>query len=162
MQLILSLTAAGACVLLGLCRASRLMSREKALEGWADAMARMESAVTHFSPPISDILREGAACAPALAAVGKLMEAAPARPLDELWRELPCDDAIRDAEWAMLGDCLRGLQETTVARQREAIRRTREKWSPLLLSARKARERGVRAYCSLGWLGGAAVFILMQ
>ena len=162
MRLILSLTAAGACVLMGLSRAARLQAREKALEEWAEAMARMESAVTHFSPPIADILREGAVCAPALGALDRLLAASPARPLDELWQETPRDETIKETEWAALGECLRGLQETTAARQREAIRRAREKWTPLVVSARKARERGVRMYCSLGWLGGAAVFILMQ
>ncbi len=162
MRLILSLTAAGACVLMGLCRAARLQAREKTLEEWGEAMARMESLVTHFSPPIPEILHEGGACAPTLHTLETQYALAPAQGLKQLWRALPREAPLKDEEWALLGDCVGGLGETTATRQKEALRRAREKWSPLMVSARKARERGVKMYCSLGWLGGAAVFILMQ
>ena len=64
-------------------------------------------------------------------------------------------------ETAALRDALSGLFAATAGPQKKALAQAQEKWRGFARAAREAADKNRRLYCSLGFLGGAALFILL-
>ena len=56
---------------------------------------------------------------------------------------------------------LSGLFAATAGPQKKALAQAQEKWRGFARAAREAADKNRRLYCSLGFLGGAALFILL-
>ena len=158
----LAVLGAGACVALGRSAAERLNRRDALLQAWESALLRMEAAVNHSGAELTDVLRRGAEeNEPILPELIKRLETMPAAPVEALLDALPWDSLLLPAERGVLNDCLAGLFSPSLQAQSQAISYARSQWAVFRSSCREAREKNTRLYTSLGWLGGAAAFILL-
>ena len=154
--------AAAACVALGSGASRRLNGRESMLKEWETALKRMENALAFDNAPLPHVLRAGADNhLPTLQALINRMEEAPAQPIDELLNDLPWDPLLTDSEKDVLLQCLKALFSPSPIQQSQALARAQAQWQEFLKSAKAAREKNGRLYVSLGWLGGAALFIFL-
>ena len=74
---------------------------------------------------------------------------------------LPWDALLSPAERETLSACLRSLFSPTLTQQAQALSAARDQWAVFLRLCREKREKDGKLYVSLGWLGGAAAFILL-
>lgn len=159
---VLALTAAGACAVFGMNASRKLAQREALLNAWNEALLRMEGTVTHSGAGLLDVLKQGAGEENAvLHELIRRMEASPAASPEALTSGLPWDDLLVPDERETLAACLRGLFSPTLAQQAQALSAARDQWAVCLCRCREKREKDGRLYVSLGWLGGAAAFILL-
>ena len=155
----LALLGAGACVALGMSAANRLNLREAGLQTWENALLRMDAAVNNSAAPLVEVLRRGAADnLPVLLELISRLETRPASSASELLDRLPWEDTLLPAEKETINDCLTALFSPS---QSQALAYAQSQWRMYRQSCREARDKNVRLYTSLGWLGGAAVFILL-
>ena len=159
---LLALAAAGACAALGMSVSRRLSKRCALLTLWDGALLRMEGAVTHSSAGLRDVLRRGAEEENAvLRELIRRMDQSPAASPEALIEALPWDELLSPDERQTLVDCLRGLFCPTLTQQAQTLSMARDQWAVMLRRCREKREKDGRLYVSLGWLGGAAAFILL-
>ena len=151
--------AAAGCVALGVWASRRLEKREQALRDWESALMRMEGAVLRGGESLPGILREGGT--PLLEEAARRIETSPAPSPREWAKQLPWDELFTPAELDVLKDCLAGLFAPTAEAQLRSIAHAREQWALFRRLGREAMEKNARLYLSLGWLAGAAVFILI-
>ena len=157
-----ALTAAGACAVLGMNASRNLTQREAVLTAWDGALSRMEGAVNHSGAGLMDVLKQGAAEEnTVLHALIRRMLSSPAASPEALTNGLPWDEPLFSEERETLAACLRGLFSPTLAQQAQALSDARNQWTAYLRRCREKREKDGRLYVSLGWLGGAAAFILL-
>ena len=159
----LAVLGAGACVALGRSAAERLNRRDRKLQAWEKALYRMDAAVNHNAAPLEDVLRRGAGDdnLPVLTALMQRMKSMPASSVSELLDGLPWEDTLLPAEKETIKDCLIALFSPSLQTQSQALAYAQSQWRMYRQSCREARDKNVRLYTSLGWLGGAAVFILL-
>ena len=159
----LAVLGAGACVALGINAAGRLNRREAVLRAWENALLRMDAAVNHSAAPLEEVLRRGAADdnLPVLTALMQRLNTMPASSAAELLDGLPWEDTLRPAEKETVKDCLMALFSPSLQTQSQALAYAQSQWRMYRQSCCEAREKNARLYISLGWLGGAAVFILL-
>ena len=162
MQAIIALLAAAACVALGALAANRLSLREKMLDAWDGALLRMEGAAARGGSPLPQILRQGAGGrVPLLREAADRLEKEPALSPAALLPLLRWDGLMTPAEKGALEECLLSLFSPNPEAQIRALSYAREQWALFRRVGREAREKNARLYASLGWLSGAALFILM-
>ena len=159
----LALLGAGACVALGMSAANRLNRREAILQAWESALLRMDAAVNNSAAPLNEVLRRGAADdnLPVLTELLSRLETLPASSASELLDRLPWEDTLLPAEKETIKDCLIALFSPSLQTQSQALAYAQSQWRVYRQSCREARDKNARLYTSLGWLGGAAVFILL-
>ncbi len=159
----LAVLGAGACVALGMSAANRLNRREAVLQTWESALLRMDAAVNNSAAPLNEVLRRGAADDNLLVLTELLsrLETLPASSASELLDRLPWEDTLLPAEKETINDCLTALFSPSLQTQSQALAYAKSQWRMYRQSCREARDKNVRLYTSLGWLGGAAVFILL-
>ena len=154
--------AAAACVALGAWAARRLARREDLLNAWDSALIRMEGAITHSGAGLRDVLKIGAGQQiPLLSELARRMEESPAAAPGELIAALPWDPLLTPPEKETLLQCLEGLFSPSLTQQAQAVAYAREQWSVFRRISREVREKNGRLYWHLGWLSGAALFILL-
>ncbi|MCR4885442.1 MAG: stage III sporulation protein AB [Clostridiales bacterium] len=85
----------------------------------------------------------------------------PAADGEEAIRALPWPAAFSPEEKAALTECLLGLFSPEKESQLRALQRAGEQWRRFSLATRESREKNAALYRKLGWLAGAAVFILL-
>ena len=158
----LALLAAGCCVALGGRAARRLEQREKLLNAWDGALMRMEGAVTHSGEGLKDVLRRGVGQGTEmLSALARDLQRTPAADPEALIAALPWDERMTEMERDTLRECLLSLFSPSLEQQARAIAYCREQWAVFRRKGRETRERDGRLYAGLGWLAGAAAFILL-
>ncbi len=159
----LAVLGAVACVALGINAAGRLNRREAALRAWENALLRMDAAVNHSAAPLEEVLRRGAADdnLPVLTGLMQRLNTMPASSTDELLDGLPWEDTLLPPELGTLKDCLSSLFSPSLQTQSQALAYAQSECRMYRQSCCEAREKNARLYISLGWLGGAAVFILL-
>ena len=159
----LAVLGAVACVALGINAAGRLNRREAALRAWENALLRMDAAVNHSAAPLEEVLRRGAADdnLPVLTALMQRLNTMPASSAAELLDGLPWEDTLLPPELGTLKDCLSSLFSPSLQTQSQALAYVQSECRMYRQSCCEAREKNARLYISLGWLGGAAVFILL-
>ena len=159
----LALLGAAACVALGMSAANRLNRREAVLQAWESALLRMDAAVNNSAAPLEDVLRRGAADdnLPVLTELLSRLETLPASSASELLDRLPWEDTLLPAEKETINDCLTALFSPSLQTQSQALAYAQSQWRVYRQSCREARDKNARLYTSLGWLGGAAIFILL-
>ena len=150
---------AGACVALGMGAMNRLNRREEALTAWENALLRMEAAIAHSAATLSEALLRGNM--PALLELRRRLKDRPAASAEELLSGLPLENTLLPAELDTLQNCLSLLFSPSLQEQAQALAYARSQWALYRKASREARDKNARLYVSLGWLGGAAVFILM-
>lgn len=162
MQLILAALAAALCIALGMMAANRLSERERLLNAWEDMLQRLEIRVNGSGDALPRMLED---CA---RGTGLCLEKAAARWAEnpalspEEWMEnISWEPLLTPAEKETLKDCLRGLILPHREQQLQALSFAREQWARFRRISREAWENNARLYSSLGWLAGAAVFILI-
>ena len=144
---LLALAAAGGCAAVGMGASRRLAKRCALLTAWDGALLRMEGAVTHSGAGLIDVLKQGAVEGNAvLDELILRMGKSPAASPEALTDSLPWDELLSPDERETLSVCLRGLFT---------------QWAVHLRRCREKREQDGKLYVSLGWLGGAAAFILL-
>ena len=162
MHLILAVLAAAACIALGLLAARRLSAREVLINACEGALRRMEGAVTRGGEGVVQVLRRGAGDdVPMLQQAAALLEREPALAPEALLSRLAWDPLLTPAERDALREGLAGLFFSTPDMQLRALGYAREQWALFRRISRETLEKNARLYASLGWLAGAAVFILM-
>ena len=159
----LAVLGAVACVALGINAAGRLNRREAALRAWENALLRMDAAVNHSAVPLEDVLGRGAGDdnLPVLTALMQRLNTMPASSDAELLDGLPWEDTLLPPELGTLKDCLSALFTPSLQTQSQALAYAQSECRMYRQSCCEAREKNARLYISLGWLGGAAVFILL-
>ncbi len=159
---LLALVAAGACAALGMGASRRLSKRCALLAAWDGALLRMEGAVTHSGAGLMAVLKQGLEEENAvLQELIRRLQASPAASPEALTDGLPWDEQLSPDERQTLSACLRGLFSPTLTQQGQALAAAREQWAVYLRRCREKREQDGKLYVSLGWLGGAAAFILL-
>ena len=158
----LAVLGAGTCVALGMYAADRLARREAMLLAWENALIRMDTAVNHSGAELKEVLRHGAAeKEPVLLELLGRLETAPASSSEELLDNLPWNDLLLPAERDTLSECLKALFSLSIQAQAQALSYAFAQWVAYRKACGKTREKNARLYLSLGWLGGAAAFILL-
>ena len=159
---LLALAAAGACAALGMSASRRLSKRCALLTLWDGVLLRMEGAVTHSGAGLMAVLRQGAGDEiPALNELIRRMDQSPAASPEVLTGGLPWNELLSPDERQTLADCLRSLFSPTLTQQAQAIAAARDQWAVYLCRCKEKREKDGKLYVSLGWLAGAAAFILL-
>ena len=162
MRLLGAALAAAVCVSGGLLSARHLAARLRSLEGWERALMHMRCALETETAALPALLAAGATQGPAaLSALKTLLDTAPAQEPSVLLASLPRDPLLTEAEIAALRACLRGLFAPTPASQLQALAYAQDQWTRFCQDARERQTRSGRLYPQLGWLAGAAVFILL-
>ena len=154
-----AILAAGACVALGVSAANRLNRRQEVLQAWENALLRMDAAITHSAAPLAEALLRGGT--PALLELRRRLEVLPAAPAEELLSGLPWENTLLPPELDTLQNCLSLLFSPSLQEQSQALACARTQWAAYRAACREARDKNARLYVSLGWLGGAAAFILL-
>ena len=159
---LLALAAASGCAAFGMSASRRLSKRCALLTLWDGALLRMEGAVTHSGAGLMAVLRQGAGEEiPVLNELIRRMDQSPAVSPEALTDGLPWDELLSPDERQTLTACLRGLFCPTLTQQAQALSAARDQWAVFLRLCREKREKDGKLYVSLGWLGGAAAFILL-
>lgn len=162
MRWLIGLAVAGACVALGGWAGRKLSLRVDTLTAWEGALSRLEGMAQHLSVALPAMLRRaGGGQIPCLDALADRISLAPAHPPEELLRDLPWEPWLTREEQDTARDCLQGLFAPTADQQLRAIRFAQEQWQRFRRLSLEQREKNGRLYRSLGWLGGAVLFILM-
>lgn len=157
-----ALLGAAACVGLGFAANDRAHRRADHLKAWDGALLRMENAVVHTAAPLTEALAKGAQEGePVLKALLERLKTAPAAAPRAFLKDLPWNPLLAREEQKVLQDCLLSLFSASLQEQAQALSYARAQWARLLAQAAEKRERTGKLYLSLGWLGGAAVFILL-
>jgi len=162
MQLILAALAAIACIFLGMMAANRLTAREKLLSSWEEILERLEVQLNRGGDDLPRLLND---CA---RGTGTCLEKAAARlekedalPGEQWLSQLEWEPLLTPSEKDTLKKCLEGLFAPYLEQQLQAVLYARELWARFRRISREAHENNTRLYVSLGWLAGAAVFILI-
>lgn len=160
MRLILACTCAVCCAGLGVFSALRLDRRAAVTRVWANALRRMESAAAHLSLPLEDLLRYGAGDeVPALSRMADALSARPQMGAGALIPDRPPEMA--PSEWREIDRCLSALDGENRLLQLEALRQARLFLTPLCRKAAADASRLKKARLAVGFLSGAALFILL-
>jgi len=72
------------------------------------------------------------------------------------------EKSLTESEWQVICQLIQGLFAPDREGQSAAIRCARDQLTRFSALAREAAEKNIRLYQSLGWLSGAAVFILLS
>ena len=161
MHLVLAFLSAASCIALGALASRRLSARERAIGQWDAALQRMEAALDR-GLDLPGLLRLGAGeQVDWLAQAADKLEAAPTLNEKTLLTLLPLPPLLTAAERQTLRDCLETLFSPSPEVLSQALAYTRAQWAHFRKISRDALESNGRLYCSLGWLAGAALFILI-
>ena len=156
-----AMAAAAGCVFLGRASSFCLSQRESLLDDWARALRRMENeAVYRQSSALRTIAQGAAEEKTTLPALAQRMERMNDKP-DTLLQNLPWDNRLTPREKETLLECLRALFLPTLAQQQAAFALAQREWAKYREKARAERDKYALLYASLGWLAGAALFILL-
>ena len=156
-----AIPAAAACIILGGRAAGKLKERESLLAAWDASLQRMEGALTFGGAALPKVLEAGKAPAlPELDELLRRMADTPAAPVEKLLDDLPWNPLLTDAEKNTLLCCFSTLFSPSLSQQSQALAHARESWQEYVSSCKQVRQKNARLYLSLGWLGGAALFIL--
>lgn len=156
---LMGLVGAGCCMALGLQQAGRAEKRGDDMESWERAMLKMAGAIEAGGRGLPEILE--ASEIPQLQAGAQLLRQQPALSPEQWAEHLPRDEWLKPAEWALLRQGLMGLFAPLPAQQLREMAYARKRFTPLSAQAREEAGRRGKLYRALGWLGGAAVFILI-
>lgn len=159
MRIILALTAAAACVILGLLAAQRLRQREEALRAWKVAFERLEAGAARGGMTLPELMRF--ASHPLLETGARLLTENPAATFARFWEALPPAPLLTSEETQAVYEGLSGLFLPAAALQRQAARQATEQMGRFYRAGREQRLRNERLYRNLGCLAGAAAFILL-
>ena len=160
MGVLTALTALAACAAAGHLQARSLAVREQRLRAWAEAWERAEGALRRGGEELPALLRLAAGQdVPALAGLARQLEENPGLAPGDLL--LPQEPLLSPAETEALLACLPALFSPDPGRQLAAVERTREAAERLCRAALEKKEKNGRLSVSLGWLAGAAAFLLL-
>lgn len=157
-----AIPAAAACILLGSRAAGKLKDRENLLTAWEASLQRMEGAVAFNGAALPKVLEAGKdPPLPELDELLRRMAETPAAPVETLLHDLPWNPLLTDTEKNTLLGCFTALFSPSLSQQGQALAKARESWQEYVSSCKQIRQKNARLYLNLGWLGGAALFILL-
>lgn len=162
LHLLFACGAAAACVSIGFHFSRRLSRLVDALSQWDKALLALSGAIRYRRASALDALEAGAREEKeTLPALLKRMKERPGETPAALIRELPWHPLLPPEAVSALSDCLLSLFLPTLPQQEQGLALSRIPFDDCLSKAREAREKNARLYGSLGWLSGAALFILL-
>ncbi len=161
MRFLFALISAAACGCLGLLSARRAAERCRLARAWEEALERMECAVMNGEALREVLLAGSGGQIPLLQGAADMLRRQPALPPEEWLSGLPRDPMLEKEEYDLITACLRGLIAPHMEMQLRALRFCRDRWQWVVRRCREESEKNGRLYGRLGWLGGAALFILM-
>ncbi|MBE5787369.1 MAG: hypothetical protein E7324_07495 [Clostridiales bacterium] len=159
MKALIALAAAAACVALGGISARRLALREEETRRWDRALMTLEGELEGGGLPLPQLMEK--AGVDTLKTGAQLLRDHPGLSPEEMGARLSPPPLLTPPEWQIILTALRGLFAPTVPQQLMGLRHARGEWARALETCRTAAEKNIRLYQSLGWLSGAAVFILL-
>ena len=151
--------AALLCIALGWYGAKRLKEREGYLQHWERALHALQNGVNRGGLSLPLLMEQGGT--DSLKEAARLLREAPALSGRELTQRLPRDPLLTDPEWQAVCQLIQGLFAPDREGQSAAIRCAGDQFARFSALAREAAEKNIRLYQSLGWLSGAAAFILL-
>ncbi|MBR6186522.1 MAG: hypothetical protein IKQ41_09710 [Clostridia bacterium] len=162
LHLFFALGAAASCAALGAHFSRRLSRRLEALSQWDKALSALEGAVRYQEMSALQAIDRGAREEGlTLPALSERMRARPCQSSAALLDGLPWHPLLPKEAQAALADCLLSLFEPTLPQQARGIALAKPPFTRCLRSAQAARDAYGRLYISLGWMAGAALFILL-
>lgn len=153
--------SAGACVALGGLFARRTAEKDRLIQAWSAALLRMEDALDRGDSLPQVLETGGNHQLPLLQTAADMLRAGPALGPEEWLAALPWEDLLDPSERDTLATLLRSLWTPSPAAQLRALHTAQSQWAAIAAASRAKRETNGRLYARLGWLGGAALFILM-
>lgn len=161
MQWFLALICALSCGALGGVMARRALARLRLAQDWEEALSRMQSAAQQGNP-LGEILRLGAGeRLPVLKEAARSLALFPAQEAEEWLGKLAWDPLLLPQEKEILSSCLAGLFAPEKEGQLLSLRFAQERWRAVARRCEEEKEKNGKLYLHLGWLSGAALFILM-
>lgn len=157
--MIFALLCAAACAALGHLAARRRGQRLETVLAWEEALARLEEGARR-GYALTELL-DSCGNVPALRAAAAALDRAPAMDAEAWLSSLPWESLLLPGEKETLRRCLRGLLLPRQDMQCRAVGQARETWRRVVEACRREAEEGGRLCRRLGWLGGAAAFILL-
>ncbi len=161
MHLFFALISAAACGCLGVLFSRRAAERYRLARAWEAALERMESAVLAGESLQRILLTGSGGQIPLLGSAAETLRRQPALTVEAWLAALPREPLLQQEEYDLLAACLRGLFSPHMESQMRALRFCRERWQAVVRRCGEESEKNGRLYGRLGWLGGAALFILM-
>lgn len=162
MQTLFALLAAIACVWLGMLASRRLQEREKLLQSWETALQKMEGAIAHHPASLPDLFRRSAGeYLPWLTDAARLLEAEPALSPQTFFARLPAFPLLTAPETETILEGLTGLFAPDPRLQLQSLARAREQLIHFHRLNQEATVKNGQLYWHLGFLSGAALFILI-
>ena len=160
MHMLLAALSAVACGALGTLYSRRMSLRHRLIAAWDEALQRMEIAVLHGGA-LGEILTAGAGeQLPLLRTAAEQLRLCPAMER-EAWLSALCwGDLLNPPDREILAAALMGLWAADREEQLRALRYGQAQWRLILETSRERQARSAGLYSRLGWLAGAALFIL--
>ena len=150
-----------ACGAIGTLSGSRVSRRLSAAARWDGILYRMEASAAR-GHPIAEILLSAAEKEDqALLQSARLLQKTPAISQEAWLAAFMWDDLLTPKERSILRGGLAALFSPSREEQTKGLREARRQWNTVLSACEKDGQRLGRLYRQLGWLGGAALFILM-
>lgn len=156
----MAVAGALACAALGMLMGTRLSRRCARLRNWQQALFIIRAQCVYARAPLWQALKAGGAYVDALTAIAQSVESKGADPF-ALFGNLRRDALLTSEEWAVLASCMQALAHGGAAEQDLALTYASERFRGFCESAQAKRDRDTRLFISLGWLGGACVFLLL-
>lgn len=157
-----ALTAAALCAGKGLKERNRLCRREETLSWWLSALRRLHEAFSlrGASIPQALLFSSGGEDNP-LSQLAKALSEAPSSDVQGMIGGLSFDPLLSMEEVSALKGCLLSLFSPELSCQASAASRAAGQFEEYLNLAAEKRGRLGKTYTSLGFLAGAALFILL-
>jgi len=159
MRLMLAVIGAICCIALGMLSGKRIKDRENCLSEWERALMHMEGALQAGGMAVPELMEAGGSAILMLTAE-KLREN-PALTPEQLFSLLPAQAPLTAPEREVISALFSGIFAPDRERQLRAVSYARQQMARHASLYREAAEKNIRLYQSLGWLSGAAAFILM-
>ncbi len=160
-RLVCGLTAAGACVLLGMEASHRLKSRVAYLASWLRALELMDLKLLHEGIPLREVvLVDGdGEVAKRLAAFSRALAENPRITSSQAWQSSgkPADTQ----EEKVLAACFLALGTGVIEKRRAAIAQAMEQLRVLKKEAEEKAQRDCKLFRSLGLAAGAALLLIL-
>ncbi len=161
MSIWLALAAGVVCAGAGHGSARYLSAREERLAAWETGLSCLEGMLRRGGGELPGMLRRAGEKLPALLMLADRLEQCPAAPPERLTEGLPRDPLLEEKEMEALLSCLPALFSPDGESQLSAVSRSWEEAARLRTAAREGKEKNSRLYLRLGYLAGAAAFIML-
>ena len=159
MRMIPAFVGAICCIALGMIAGKRIRDRENCLSEWEKALMHMEGALQTGGMAVPELMAAGNM--PFLVRAAEQLKKNPSMTAGQLFALLPADVPLTHPERDVISALFAGIFAPDRERQLQSVLYARQQMARYAGIYREGAEKNIRLYQSLGWLSGAAAFILM-